>query len=67
MVFLQYKLRQIRGELDDNAHNILATKPKRNKPLQRPRHKREDNIKNNNNKETGWEDVNQILLAHNGG
>jgi len=39
MVFLQYKLRQIRGELDDNAHNILATKPKRNKPLQRPRHR----------------------------
>jgi hypothetical protein len=32
-------------ERDENAYNILVVKPERKKPLGRPRHRWEDNIR----------------------
>jgi hypothetical protein len=45
-----------------NAYNILSGKPEGNRPLGRPRHRWEDNIRMDL-KEIGWEGVNWIHLT----
>jgi hypothetical protein len=47
-----------------NAHNILVGKPERKRPLGRPRHKWEDNIRIDL-REIGWEDVDWMHQAKN--
>jgi hypothetical protein len=44
------------------AHNILVGKPEGKRPLGRPSHRWEDNIRTDL-RETGWEDVNWFHLA----
>jgi hypothetical protein len=46
-----------------NAYKILVTKPEGKRPLVKPRHRWEDNIKMD--QEIGWEVVNRIHLAQN--
>jgi hypothetical protein len=45
-----------------NAHRALVGKPERTRPLDRPRHKREDNIKMHL-KEIGWSGMDCIHLT----
>jgi hypothetical protein len=45
-----------------NAYKILVGKPKGNRPLGRPRRRREDNIRTDH-REIGWEGLEWINLA----
>jgi hypothetical protein len=50
-------------QLEENAYRILVGKPERKRPLGRPRHKWEDNIKMDL-RDVGWSGMDWIDLAH---